>query len=162
VVYLRFDPKYFITATLLSLVLLLVDYRVWIVYGGVYPTQFLTYLFPLARLVIAVFLPFAVMYFISTKIQSWTHVWPILVATFLGCLLGGIINAAVDFIPGLWLSVNYGYLGLLVIIYEIIISILLAVFSEVLFVSIAAILFAYYHTHPDKTIPQPTQVAPST
>ena len=102
------------------------------------------------------------MYLISTKIQSWTHVWPILVSTFLGCLLGGIINAAVDFIPGLWLSVNYGSLGLLVIIYEIIISILLAVFSEVLFVSITAILFAYYHTHPDKTIPQPTQVAPST
>jgi len=162
VVYLRFDLKYFIAATLLSLALLLVDYRIWIVYGGVLPTQFLTYLFPLARLVIAVFLPFAVMYLISTRIQSWTHVWPILVSTFLGCLLGGIINVAVDFIPVLYLSVNYGYLGPLVIIYEVFISILLAVFSEVLFVSIAAILFAYYHTHPDRTILQPTQVAPST
>ena len=161
-VYLRFDLKYFIAATLLSLALLLVDYRIWIVYGGVLPTQFLTYLFPLARLVIAVFLPFAVMYLISTRIQSWTHVWPILVSTFLGCLLGGIINVAVDFIPVLYLSVNYGYLGPLVIIYEVFISILLAVFSEVLFVSIAAILFAYYHTHPDKTLLQPTQVAPST
>ena len=158
----RFDLKYFITATLLTLTLLLVDYRIWYIYGGVSPTQFLSYLLPLARLVIAVFLPFAVMYLISTKIQSWTHVWQILVSTFLGCMLGGIINAAVDFIPGLWLSVNYGYLSLLVIIYEISITILLAVFSEVLFVSIAAILFAYYHTHPDKTIPQPTQVAPST
>jgi len=162
VVYLRFDLKYFIAATLLSLTLLLVDYRIWIVYGGVSLTQFLTYLFPLARLVIAVFLPFAVMYLISTKIQSWTHVWPILVATFLGCLLGGIINVAVDFIPVLYLSVNYGYLGPLVIIYEVFISILLALFSEVLFVSIAAILFAYYNTHPDKTLLQPTQVAPST
>ena len=161
-VYLRFDLKYFITATLLTLTLLLVNYRIWIVYGGLSLTQFLTYLFPLARLVLAVFLPFAVMYFISTKIQSWTHVWPILVATFLGCLLGGIINVAIDFIPELYLSVNYGYLGPLVTIYEIIISILLALFSEVLFVSIAAILFAYYHTHPDKTLPQPTQVAPST
>jgi hypothetical protein len=102
------------------------------------------------------------MYMISTKIQSWTHVWPILVSTFLGCLLGGIINTAVDFTAALSLSFNYGYLGLYVTIYEIFISILLAVFSEVLFVSIAAILFAYYHTHPDKTIPQPTQVAPST
>ena len=161
-VNVKFDLKYFITATLLTLTLLLVNYRIWIVYGGVYPTQFLSYLFPLARLVIAVFLPFAVMYLISTKIQSWTHVWLILISTFLGCLLGGVINAAVDFIPGLWLSFNYGSLGLLVIIYEIFISILLAVFSEVLFVSIAAILFAYYHTHPDRNIPQPTQVAPST
>jgi len=109
VVYLRFDLKYFIAATLLSLTLLLVDYRIWIVYGGVLPTQFLTYLFPLARLVIAVFLPFAVMYLISTRIQSWTHVWPILVSTFLGCILGGIINVAIDFIPALWLGVNYGY-----------------------------------------------------
>jgi len=162
VVNVKFDLKYFITATLLTLTLLLVNYRIWIVYGGVYPTQFLSYLFPLARLVIAVFLPFTVMYLISTKIQSWTHVWLILISTFLGCLLGGVINAAVDFIPGLWLSFNYGSLGLLVIIYEIFISILLAVFSEVLFVSIAAILFAYYHTHPDRNIPQPTQVAPST
>lgn len=161
-VNVKFDLKYFITATLLSLVLLLVDYRIWYVYGGVYPTQFLTYLFPLARLVLAVFLPFAVMYMISTKIQSWTHVWPILVSTFLGCLLGGIINTAVNFTAALSPSFNYGSLGLLVIIYEMFISILLAVFSEVLFVSIAAILFAYYHTHPDKTIPQPTQVAPST
>ena len=161
-VYVRFDLKYFIAATLLTLALLLVDYRIWYVYGGVLPTQFLTFLFPLASLVIAVFLPFAVMYLISTRIQSWTHVWPILVSTFLGCLLGGIINTAVDFIPGMWLGVNYGYLGLLVIIYEIVISILLAIFSEILFVSIAAILFAYYHTHPDRTIPQPTQVAPST
>ena len=158
----RFDLKYFIAATLLTLALLLVDYRIWYVYGGVSPTQFLTYLFPLARLVIAVFLPFAVMYMISTKIQSWTHVWPILVSTFLGCLIGGIINAAVDFIPGLWLNVNYGSLGLLVIIYEILVSILLLVFSQVLFVSIAAILLAYYNTHPDKTIPQPTQISPST
>jgi hypothetical protein len=162
VVHVKFYLKYFIAATLLSLTLLLVDHRIWIVYGGVYPTQFLTYLFPLARLVIAVFLPFAIMYFISTKIQSWTHMWPILISTFLGCLLGGIINVAVDFIPVLYLSVNYGYLGPLVIIYEVFISILLAVFSEVLFVSIAAILFAYYHTHPDRTILQPTQVAPST
>jgi len=162
VVYVRFDLKYFITATLLTLALLLVDYRIWIVYGGVSPTYFLTYLFPLARLVIAVFLPFAVMYLISTKIQSWTHVWPILVSTFLGCLLGGIINVAVDFIPEMYLSVNFGYFGLYVTIYEIIVSILLVVFSEILFVSIAAILFAYYHTHPDKTIPQPTQAAPST
>jgi hypothetical protein len=162
VVYVKFDLKYFITATLLTLALLLVDYRIWVVYGGVYHTQFLTYLFPLARLVIAVFLPFAIMYLISTKIQSWTHMWPILVSTFLGCLLGGIINAAVDFIPGLLLSVNYGSLGLLVIIYEVFILILLAIFSEVLFVSIAAILLAYYNTHPDKTTPQPTQVAPST
>jgi hypothetical protein len=115
VVYVSFDLKYFIAATLLTLTLLLVNYRIWIVYGGVYPTQFLSYLFPLARLVIAVFLPFTVMYLISTKIQSWTHVWPILVSTFLGCLLGGIINAAVDFIPGLWLGVNYDYLGLLVL-----------------------------------------------
>ena len=161
-VNVKFDLKYFITATLLTLALLLVDYRIWYIYGGVLTTQFLSYLFPLARLVIAVFLPFTVMYFMSTKIQSWTHVWPILISTFLGCLLGGVINAAVDFIPGLWLSFNYGSLGLLVIIYEIFISILLAFFSEVLFVSIAAILFAYYHTHPDKTTPQPTQVEPST
>ncbi len=161
-VNVRFDLKYFITAILLTLALLLVDYRIWYIYGGVSPTQSLTYLFPLARLVIAVFLPFAVMYLISTKIQSWTHVWPILVSTFLGCLLGGIINTAVDFIPGLWLSVNYGFLGLLVIIYEIFIIILSLVFSQVLFVSIAAILFAYYHTHPDRTLSQPTQVAPST
>ena len=161
-VYVSFDLKYFIVATLLTLGLQLVDYRIWYVYGGVSPTQFLTYLFPLARLVIAVFLPFAVMYLISTKIQSWTHVWPILVSTFLGCLLGGIINVAVDFIPEMYLSVNFGYFGLYVTIYEIIVSILLVVFSEILFVSIAAILFAYYHTHPDKTIPQPTQAAPST
>jgi len=162
VVHVRFDLKYFITATLLTLTLLLVDYQVWIVYGGVYPTQFLTYLFPLARLVLAVFLPFAVMYMMSPKIQSWTHVWPILVSTFLGCLLGGIINTAVDFNAALSQGFNYGSFGLLVIIYEIFISILLTAFSEVLFVSIAAILFAYYHTHPDRTIPQPTQVAPST
>ena len=161
-VHVKFDLKYFITATLLTLTLLLVNYRIWIVYGGLSLTQFLTYLFPLARLVIAVFLPFAVMYFISTKIQSWTHVWPILVSTFLGCLLGGIINTAVDFTAALSQGFNYGSFGLLVIIYEIFISVLLTAFSEVLFVSIAAILFAYYHTHPDRTIPQPTQVAPST
>ena len=161
-VNVRFDLKYFIAATLLTLALLLVDYRIWYIYGGVSPTESLTYLFPLARLVLAVFLPFAVMYMISTKIQSWTHVWPILVSTFLGCLLGGIINTAVDFTAGLSLSFNYGSLGLLVIIYEIVISILLAIFSEILFVSIAAILFAYYHTHPDRTTPPPAQVAPST
>ncbi len=158
----RFDLKYFIAATLLTLALLLVDYRIWYIYGGVSPTYFLTYLFPLARLVIAIFLPFAVMYLISTKIQSWTHVWSILISTFLGCLLGGIINIAVDFIPGLWFNLNYGYLGLLVIAYEIIISILSVIFSEILFVSIAAILFAYYRTHPDRTAPLPAQVAPST
>jgi hypothetical protein len=162
VVCVRFDLKYFITATLLTLALLLVDYRIWIVYGGVSPTYYLTYLFPLARLVIAVFLSFAVMYLISTKIQSWTYVWSILVSTFLGCLLGGIITTCIDFVPAVYLSVNISYLGLLVTIYEIIITILLAAFSEVLFVSIAAILFAYYQTHPDKTIHQPTQVAPST
>ena len=161
-VHVRFDLKYFITATLLTLALLLVDYQIWIFYLGVLPTQFLSYLYPLARLVIAVFLPFAVMYLISTKIQSWTHVWPILISTFLGCLLGGIINVAIDFIPELYLTVNFAYFGPLITIYEIIISIVLAIFSEVLFVSIAAILFAYYHTHPDKTLPQPTQVAPST
>ena len=159
---MKFDLKYFITATLLSLALLVVDYQVWIFYGGVSPTYFLTYLFPLARLVIAVFLPFAVMYLISTKIQSWTHVWPILVSTFLGCMLGGIINVAIDFIPGVYLSVNFGYLGLYMTIYEIIVSVLLAVFSEVLFISITAILFAYYHTHPDRITPPPAQVAPST
>ena len=85
----------------------------------------------------------------------------ILISTFLGCLLGGLIHFFFDWVPDLLLNVNYGYLGLLLILYEISVSIMQAVFSEILFVSIAAILFAYYRTHPDRTISQPTQIPPS-
>jgi hypothetical protein len=161
VIPVKLDLKYFAIATLLTLALILVDYRIWYIYAGVPPTYFATYFFPLAQLVIAVVLPFAIMYLISTRIQSWTNLWSILISTFLGCLLGGLIHIFFDWVPGLLLNVNYGYLGLLLILYEVSVSIAQTVFSEILFVSIAAILFAYYRTHPDRTIPQPAQVTPS-
>ena len=66
----------------------------------------------------------------------------ILISIFLGCLLGGLVHITVDWVPGLLLNVNYGYLGLLLILYEVSVSIVQAVFSEILFVSIAAILLA--------------------
>lgn len=155
------DLKYFALATLLTLALMLVDYRIWYFYAGVLPTIFGTYFFQLANLVMAVFLPFAITYLISTKIQSLTSMSSILISTFLGCLLGGLVHIIVDWFPGLLLIVNYGYPTQLLILYEVFVSVVQALFSEILFVSIAAILFAYYRTHPDRTIPQPAQVTPS-
>jgi hypothetical protein len=160
VIPIRLDLKYFALATLLTLALMLVDYRIWYLYAGVAPNYFATYFFQFAEFVIAVVLPFAIMYLISTKIQSWTDMSSILISTFLGCLLGGLIHVIFDWIPSFLLSVNYGYIGLL-IGYEVSFSIVQSAFSEILFVSIAAILFAYYRTHPDRTISQPAQVTPS-
>jgi hypothetical protein len=157
VVLVRFELKYFIAALLLTLALLIVDYRIWYVYLGLSTTSFVSYLLPLATLVLSVILPAIVMYLMSTKIQSWSQVSPILISTFLGCFVGGTINSLVEtFIPELFFAIDYGRYGVFILMYEISISIVLASFSEVLFVSIAAILFAYYQTHADRTIPSPT------
>lgn len=155
--------KYFIVAILLTLALMLVDTQVWYSLWGISITVYLVpYVLPLARILLAAFLPFAVMYLISTKIQSTTQLWPIMLSTFIGCLTGAIIDTAIQLTTAFYLGSSFGTISIPVLGYEILMLIMVSTFSETFFASISAVLISYYRTHPEKTILQPAQNPPST
>ena len=159
---MSFSLKYFIVAILLTLALMLVDTAVWYRLSGIsITTYFLPYVLPLGRILLAAFLPFAVMYLISTKISSTTQLWPIMLSTFLGCFIGGIINTAIQLTTAFYIGSSFGTITFPILIYEISMLIVVAAFSETFFASIAATLFAYYRTHPERAVSQPAQSPPS-
>lgn len=147
----RLELEYFFLAAVLTVLQSVADFSVFYFFDVFQPTLFLTSSAPFVELILEVVLPFVLMYLVSTRI-SWTHVRSILVATFLGCLVGGVINTVVNVTAGLsmylgsisdvspWVKLHLAS-GLLVT----------ETFSRVLLASFAAILFAYYYEHPDKT-----------
>lgn len=144
---MEFNLKFFFVATVLTVALTLVNMTVWIRYIGLSDFQASIYfLFQPLQLILSVFLPSAVMYTMSLKTCQETRLRPILVSTFFGCWLGGLINTAIQYFVTIqfssWVNVN-----LLLTIYELLWLIAIAGFSEILFVSIAAIMLAYYRAH---------------
>jgi hypothetical protein len=143
----EFNLKFFFVATVLTVALTLVNATTWVRYLG--PSNFQTsiyFFFQPLQLVLSVFLPFAVMYMISLKTPQGARLRPILLSTFLGCWLGGLINTAIQFFVTIQVS-SWANVNLLLTIYEICWLIATAAFSGILFVSIAAIMLAYYRAH---------------
>jgi hypothetical protein len=143
----EFNLKFFFVATVLTVALTLANTTVWIHYFG--PSDFQTsiyFLFQPLQLVLSVFLPFAVMYTMSLKTPQVARLRPILVSTFFGCWLGGLINTAIQFLVAVQFS-SWANVNLLLTIYELCWLIAIAAFSGILFVSLAAIMLAYYRAH---------------
>ena len=141
----EFNAKFFFTAVILSLVAgvfqnlaiwlhlyqLSISLYSWIVLG----------LAPI-RLFFGVALPFAVVYVLSTKV-SLESIKSIMVCTFLGCWIGGVTIFAVQIFITFFSGGSYGY-DILQFTLLVIWTIFATAFSSIFFVSLAAILFAYY------------------
>jgi hypothetical protein len=98
-------------------------------------------LFSVVSFVFDVFIPFIVMYKISEG-DSLESVYPsIIVSTFFGCWLGNVTTEIVDWIIG-WIrsTGSFSYVYLPMITWRI----FQLAFSLVFFVSMSAILLAYY------------------
>jgi len=144
---LEFNLRFFFVATILTVALTLVNTTIWLQILGSSIFQSSTYfmLQPL-QLVVNVFLPFAVMYLLTLNTTQQTRLRPILLATFFGCWLGGLINTAIQFFVTLRFS-SWTSASLILTIYELFWWIAVTAFSETLFVSIAAIMLAHYRAH---------------
>ena len=148
---MRLELEYFFLAAVLTVLQLVADFSIFYFFDVFKPTLFLTSSAPFVALILEIVLPFVLMYLLSVRI-AWTQVRSILLATFLGCLVGGVINTVVDVTAGLSL-----YLGSISDV-SFWVKLHLAsglfvseTFSRVLLASFAAILFAYYYKHPDRT-----------
>jgi hypothetical protein len=153
----RLELGYFFLAAVLTVLQLVADFRFFYFFAIVSPTLFLTLSAPFLVLVLEIILPFVLMYLVSTRI-SWTQVRSILTATFLGCLVGGVINTVVNAGPGL--ETYFGPISNISpwLMFQAVSGwFVTEVFSRVLFASFAAILFAYYYKHPDRTPQQPAR-----
>lgn len=101
------------------------------------------------QLVFGVFIPFAVMYTLGMKVPESVYK-PILISVFLGSWIGGVVIFCLDLSFSLDLSIiilnqnSYGTGSLLFSIIWVIWRIFASAFSSVLFVCVAAVLFAYY------------------
>jgi len=95
------------------------------------------------RLVFGVALPFAVVYVLSTKV-SLESIKSIMVSTFLGCWMSGVAIFAVQIFITFFSGGSYGYDSILQFTLWVIWTIFATAFSSIFFVSLAAILFAYY------------------
>lgn len=101
------------------------------------------------QLVFGVFIPFAVMYTLGMKVPESVYK-PILTSIFLGSWIGGVVIFCLDLSFTLDLSIiilnqnSYGTGSLLFSIIWVIWRIFASAFSNVLFVCVAAVLFAYY------------------
>ncbi len=108
---------------------------------------------PPVQLALGVILPFAVMYILSTRIGSEV-VQSVIVSTFVGCWIGGVINFAVRFYLLYLRRSSLSVDSVLQLSPWVVWAIFETAFSTVFFVSLAAILFAYYRkTVSRQTIP---------
>jgi hypothetical protein len=89
---------------------------------------------------IGIVLPFAVMYLLIMKLIKPT-IKPALIATFLGCWIGGTSTWVLNIFITHFLGGSYNYDPFIFALY-IILGIFSAAFSITLFVSLTAILFA--------------------
>lgn len=103
------------------------------------------------QLVFGVALPFAVMYVLSTKVSSESIFKSTMVSTFLGCWLGGVTIFAVNILITFSSGGSYGYDSILQTTLWVIWTIFATAFSSIFFVSLAAILFAYYQKQLTKS-----------
>ena len=95
------------------------------------------------QLIFGVFIPFAVMYTLGMKALE-TAYKPILTSTFLGSWTGGVTAFCLDLAIIMLNEGSYGTGSLAFTIILVIWRIFVSAFSSVLFVCIAAVLFAYY------------------
>lgn len=95
------------------------------------------------QLIFGVFLPIAVMYTLGMKAPESAYK-PILASTFLGCWIGGVIVFCLDLTIITLSGSSYGTGSLIFTIIWVIWRIFVSAFSSVLFVCVAAVLFAYY------------------
>jgi len=95
------------------------------------------------QLVFGVFMPFAVMYTLGLKAPESAYK-PILTSIFLGSWTGGVIAFCLDLAIIMLNEGSYGTGSLAFTIILVIWRIFVSAFSIVLFVCIAAVLFAYY------------------
>jgi hypothetical protein len=99
------------------------------------------------QLVFGVFIPFAVMYTLGMKAPESAYK-PILTSTFLGSWTGGVIAFCLDLSIVMLNQGSYGTGSLIFSIIWVIWRIFVSAFSSVLFVCIAAVLFAHYRKRP--------------
>jgi hypothetical protein len=142
----EFNAKFFFIAVILSIVAgVFQNLAMWLHLYRLGPSLYSWVVLGLApvRLVFGVALPFAVMCILSTEV-SLESVKSIMVATFLGCWIGGVTIFAFNIFITYLGGSSYGYDSILQTTLWIIWTIFATAFSSIFFVSLAAILFAYY------------------
>ena len=146
-IILELNPKFFLVAVSLSLLAGILDnLSKWLLLLYELPIDIYAetaVVFPPIQFALSVILPFPVMYILSARI-AFEVVKSAIVSTFIGCWIGGVTNFAIGTYI-LYLRMDSFQLGLWVGW-----SIFRAAFSTVFFVSLAAILFAYYRKTANK------------
>ena len=153
---MQFNAKFFFTSVVLSFVVGISQHLIMWLHLYRLPISVLSWIsFALApvQLGFVVLLPFGVMYIFSRRINSVPIFQSIIVSTFLGCWVGGVAIFVVDrFISSLGGAI---YDSVLLYTFWIIWSIFALAFSQIFFVSLAAILWAYYQKSINKPLHQP-------
>jgi len=104
-------------------------------------------------LVLAVFIPFGVMYNLSKSINREARLRPIVLATFFGCWTGGVLSFAIDEIIQLSRGGTYG--SFLLAVSMVASTIVWLAFSLIFFVSLSAILLVFYQRRVSTPPPSP-------
>lgn len=153
---MQFNVKFFFTSVVLSFVVGIFQHLIMWLHLYRLPISVLSWIsFALApvQLGFAVFLPFGVMYIFSRRTSLVSAFQSIIVSTFLGCWTGGVAIFVVDrFISSLG---GATYDSVLLYTFWIGWSIFALAFSQIFFVSLAAILWAYYQKSINKPFQQP-------
>jgi len=155
---MEFNAKFFFTAFILALAASMLSHlgswllRLYRFSPGFYSWIILS-LAPI-QFAVGVALPFAVMYILSTRVTSKPTFKPIIASTFLGCWIGQLTTLTVDTSITFLSGGSYGsdYFQL---IFWIIWQIFTSAFSSIFFISLAAILFAYYQNNQQNTHKHP-------
>lgn len=146
-IFLEFNLRFFFVAMILTVALTIINPTIWLLSFGPSYYQFSIFILQPLQLVLSVFLPFTIMYIMTLKTQQQARLRPILLATFFGCWLGGLINAAIQIFATLQFSSSWSYINPVVMVYELFWLIVQGAFLEILFVCMAAIMLAYYRAH---------------
>lgn len=112
------------------------------------------------QLLLGVALPFAIMYILSTKMPCESAYRPIMISTFLGCWIGQlaslIINTSITYVMTGGYSGTYLFYAVVLTLWQVFAQ----AFSSTFFISLGAILLAYYQqttNKPPSPIPTPLQ-----
>jgi hypothetical protein len=157
---LEFDGRFFFFAMILPFAAEMFQgfVNMWFYY--LFPTistsllPWIGFAFAPLSLGLSVFLPFGVMYILSTRVTETQHYRAIIISIFLGCWIGEAAASLLNTFIMYQLGGSYGTDTLLASVY-ILWGTLTSALSPSVFISLAATLLAYYNKTSQPT--QPSQ-----
>ncbi len=143
------NARFFVVPMILATIAGIAEFaNTWLVISHSYPpdSALLYILIPPIQLILTVFFPFGVMYSLPTNVDSKDQFKSLFISIFLGCLIGTLIAFGVRTYAVYSSGGTFGS-SFVSNISGFAWGITGSAFSGVLFVSLAAVLLAYYRKH---------------